>query len=978
MPENILVVEYEPRYTDRVRQALAGQPFTTTFARDGEEAMKALDGDQPRLIVLSSVVPKVSTTELIRAIRNRKPLQETPILLTVSGYNGKSPKADAQRVGASDILPKPYSETEFLGKVQQMLGVFGEAPAANAPQSQFTSTEIFGDLTDDDKPAVKKPTASRATGNVDQMLADTLAGLNVPRRREAPAAPAQPAAPAAAPAPPAAASPAQAAKPRNSTSADIDKRLQDTLSGLDVTARRTTSGGNVPVPPPAVARPVAPAPPPQNVVPPSAPAAASAAPRFNTEKMQAYVPDRVPVTQPVFTPAPAPAPAPEPPKHEEEESTDGLKFGQYVLIEKIATGGMAEVWKARMRGVEGFQKIVAIKKILPHLSDNQDFIEMFVDEAKLAAQLNHNNITHIYDLGKIQNSYYIAMEYIDGFDLKTILRQGQERDNPMSVELALFIASKIAFALDYAHRKKDFEEKEMGLVHRDVSPQNVLISQEGDIKLCDFGIAKAASKASHTQAGALKGKLQYMAPEQAWGRNIDRRSDIFALATVLFEMLTGQKLFSGDNELSILEQVREARVQPPSLYNDEVTPEIDKIVLKALQKDPANRYQTAGEMARDLDAILYSFRPTPTSADLAIYMHRLSSDEPAVVEPEPEPFEETATATAPSRFGASPVLAPAPAPVAAAAVPAAIPAAMMAAAPAPAAAVNYDAAPEKADEPKSKTGLIAAAAAVLAVIAIAGFFLMRKPADAAAPAATGSVAAAASPAPAAISTAPIADPALAVPGTATTVTNAPIDPNAVNAEVQKRIAAERARLEALARAQQAAAPAAAAVPAAAPPARPVPAPAEQVAQQPVTPPPAPAVTPQEQRPAPPPVQEAARQPEPAAPAPAQAQPAAQRAREGELIAPGTEGLSAPRLLRRGNVPYPAMARAQRIEGTVITNVLVSETGAVLDVRVVRGVSRPVGLNEAAISAMRRSSFAAATKDGVRVKAWITVPVEFKL
>ncbi|HYO78890.1 MAG TPA: protein kinase, partial [Thermoanaerobaculia bacterium] len=531
MSENILVVEYEPRYTDRVRQALAGQPFTMTFARDGEEAIKALDGEQPRLIVLSSVVPKVSTTELIRAIRGRAPLQNTPILLTVSGYNGKSPKADAQRVGASDILPKPYSEAEFLGKMQQMLGLPVSAPAA-----QLTSNEIFGDLTDEEKPIAKKPAGSKATGDVDKMLADTLAGMNVPRRKDA----TMPGTTAA-------------AKPKTA-SGDLDKRFQDTLSGLEKTARKSTSGGSIPVPPPAPAP--APAAPPVTAAAPAAapprPAPpAPEAPRFNTEKMQAYVPDRVPVAQPVFTAAP------EPVKHEEEDP-DGTRFGQYALVEKIATGGMAEVWKARMRGVEGFQKIVAIKKILPHLSDNQDFIEMFVDEAKLAAQLNHNNIIHIYDLGKIQSSYYIAMEYIDGFDLKTILRQGQERDNPLNAELALFIASKIASALDYAHRKKDFEEKEMGLVHRDVSPQNVLISQEGDITLCDFGIAKAASKASHTQAGALKGKLQYMAPEQAWGRNIDRRSDIFALATVLFEMLTGRKLFTGDNELSILEQVREA------------------------------------------------------------------------------------------------------------------------------------------------------------------------------------------------------------------------------------------------------------------------------------------------------------------------------------------------------------------------------------------------------------------------------------
>ena len=169
MSENILVVEYEPRYTDRVKQALAGQPFTTTFARDGEEAMKALE-TEPRLIVLSSVVPKISTTELIRAIRGRKPLQETPILLTVSGYNGKSPKQDAQRVGASDILPKPYSEVEFLGKVQQMLGIRGDMPALEdftvrptASNPGLTSTEIFGDLIDEDKPVAKKTVSTRTS-----------------------------------------------------------------------------------------------------------------------------------------------------------------------------------------------------------------------------------------------------------------------------------------------------------------------------------------------------------------------------------------------------------------------------------------------------------------------------------------------------------------------------------------------------------------------------------------------------------------------------------------------------------------------------------------------------------------------------------------------------------------------------------------------------------------------------------------------
>ncbi|HYC61077.1 MAG TPA: TonB family protein, partial [Thermoanaerobaculia bacterium] len=582
---------------------------------------------------------------------------------------------------------------------------------------------------------------------------------------------------------------------------------------------------------------------------------------------------------------------------------------------------------------------------------------------------NHNNIIHIYDLGKIQNSYYIAMEYIDGFDLKAILRRGQERDQPMSVELALFIASKLASALDYAHRKKDFEEKEMGLVHRDVSPQNVLVSQEGDIKLCDFGIAKAASKASHTQAGALKGKLQYMSPEQAWGRHIDRRSDIFALATVLFEMLTNRKLFTGDNELSILEQVREARVQPPSLYNDEVTPEVDKIVIKALQKDPTSRYQTAGEMARDIDAVLYSFRPTPTSADLAIYMHRLSSPDAVMEEPAPAPAP--APEGVPTLIAPLPVAAPLPAAKVAAApiVAAAAAAPAVVAAHAPAEEFGaYGGVPEPIKR-KSAAPLIGGIAAFVLVGAGVAYFVMNKSDAPAAPVATNTIAAASTTGAGAVPAAPAPLTTTTTTGTVATTTTA-IDPNAVTAEVQRRMAAERARLEALARQQQAAATQTAA------PVRPIPAPVQQPVQTAQAPAPAPVV--EAPRPTPPPVT-ATQAPEPVAetrPAPAPAQP--QRAREGDLVAAGTEGLTAPKLLRRGTVPYPPMARMQKVEGVVITSVLVSETGQVVEVRVLRGISRAVGLNEAAQQAMRRSTFQPAMKDGVRVRSWVTVPVDFKL
>ncbi|HSP15696.1 MAG TPA: TonB family protein [Thermoanaerobaculia bacterium] len=917
MPENILVVEYEPRYAERVRLALTGQPFEARFAKDGEEAMRALDDYLPKLIVLSSVVPKVSAPELIRAIRGRNALQQTPILLTVSGYTGNAPKQDAVRMGASDILPKPYSESEFLGKVQQMLGV-----------GQLTSSQIFGDLLHDEtvleatvtNPGVKKPMNPK--DDVDKMLEQTLAGV-MGRKKDA------------------------SAKPKTAPgTSDLDKRLQDTLSGLEKSARRTAAG-TTPVPKPVPVPDVAPA---SDGSPPAKAGAPSPI-------------ESVPISQPIIQQA-APAPAP---KVEEEEPTDGVRFGQYVLLEKIATGGMAEVWKARMRGVEGFQKIVAIKKILPHLSDNQEFIEMFVDEAKLAAQLNHNNIIHIYDLGKIASSYYIAMEYVDGHDLKTILKRAQERDHPVGPEIALFVASKVAAALDYAHRRRDFDQKELGLVHRDVSPQNVLISQEGDIKLCDFGIAKAASKASHTQAGALKGKLQYMSPEQASGKPIDRRSDIFALAAVLFEMLTAKKLFTGENEISILDQVREARITPPSKLNDEVTPDIDRVVLKALEKDPAQRYQTAGELARDIDSILYNMKPTPTSADLAIYMHRLWSEEPVVHHRVEEP-ERTVVDEVPDLAAAAPPPKPAPVPVIAAH------ASAIAATTAPGNVVMpaWDA-PRPATKAKKSAAVPLSIAALLVAGVIGGFFYFRsRGASAPAPAAGKPAAAATAntPAPSPVTT---TQPAAAVDtsATAAATTMAPqppaLDQAAVNIEVQKRLAAERTRLEQQSQARTQPQPASTASSAPPPVRRPV-------ESQPVTQTVAPPPVQNTQTQAPPPA--TATQAPPTQTAAADTAPAAPRVREGDLVAAGTEGLVPARVLRRGSVPYPAIARAQRIEGTVILSVLVSEAGQVLDLKVVRG--RPAGLNEAAEQIIRRSTFAPPTKDGVRVKAWTTVPVDFKL
>jgi TonB family protein len=282
---------------------------------------------------------------------------------------------------------------------------------------------------------------------------------------------------------------------------------------------------------------------------------------------------------------------------------------------------MAEVYRARMLGMEGFQKTVAIKRILSQLTDNEEFVTMLIDEAKLAAQLNHNNIIHIYDLGRIDRSYYIAMEYIEGMDLRSILQQCRELGVPVPIPLALHLIALLASALDYAHKKRDFENRDLGLVHRDVSPQNVLISNDGDVKLCDFGIAKAASKATQTRAGALKGKLQYMSPEQAWGRDIDHRSDIFSLGLVLYETLTGEAVFTGGSERSVLEQARDPKVSAPSKLNPEVSSEVDRIVLRALEPDRDRRYQSAREFQGDLEAVLRAEGWAPDRAAVALLVN---------------------------------------------------------------------------------------------------------------------------------------------------------------------------------------------------------------------------------------------------------------------------------------------------------------------------------------------------------------------
>jgi serine/threonine protein kinase len=297
-----------------------------------------------------------------------------------------------------------------------------------------------------------------------------------------------------------------------------------------------------------------------------------------------------------------------------------IPFGKYLLLDRINIGGMAEVWRGKTFGAGGFERLVAIKRILPNIAEDDEFISMFIDEAKISVQLAHANVAQIYELGQISNSYFIAMEYIPGKDMRAIFDRGRKKSEPAPIPLVAYCVSKMCEGLDYAHRKKDQMGQDLNIVHRDISPQNILISYEGEVKVIDFGIAKAAGKATKTQAGILKGKFGYMSPEQIRGLNLDRRSDVFAIGVCLYEMLTGERLFTGDSDFSVLEKVRKAEVEPPSKHNRRIPDQLEKIVLKALARDVDERYQYASEVGDDLQRFLITSDTIFGRKDLMQYM----------------------------------------------------------------------------------------------------------------------------------------------------------------------------------------------------------------------------------------------------------------------------------------------------------------------------------------------------------------------
>jgi serine/threonine protein kinase len=310
-------------------------------------------------------------------------------------------------------------------------------------------------------------------------------------------------------------------------------------------------------------------------------------------------------------------------------------FGKYLLLERINVGGMAEVYKAKTVGVGGVERIVAIKRILPSVAEDEEFIKMFVDEAKITSQLSHANLAQSFDLGKIDDAYYIAMEYVPGKDLRAVFERMKRRGERMPLPLCAYTVARLCEGLDYTHRKCDPDGRELNIVHRDVSPQNIVLGFEGEVKLIDFGIAKAANKITRTQAGILKGKFGYMSPEQVRGLPLDRRSDIFAAGVVLYELCTGERLFTGSSDFSVLEKVQQAKITPPSQVEPRIPLELERVMLKALAREPEDRYQLAADLAGDLTRfLLESQPPNVTRDDVSAFMKATFPD--VVGEDDPE------------------------------------------------------------------------------------------------------------------------------------------------------------------------------------------------------------------------------------------------------------------------------------------------------------------------------------------------------
>ncbi len=303
------------------------------------------------------------------------------------------------------------------------------------------------------------------------------------------------------------------------------------------------------------------------------------------------------------------------------------QYGKYYLVKKLAEGGMAEIFLAKQIGVERFEKNVVVKRMLAHLSGVQDFVSMFLDEARLAATLAHPNVVQILDLGLEEGCYFIAMEYLAGEDFSTVIRAAAKRGNYVPLNVVLKVVADAAHGLNFAHEVVDAKGQKLSIVHRDVSPSNIFVTYNGQVKMLDFGIAKAESRVTNTTAGVVKGKYQYMSPEQASSSPVDRRSDVYSLGVCLYEAVTNTRPFARESDLAVLNAVLKNEYRAPQEARPDLALEIVQIIVKALSPIPETRYQSAAELAGDIEQYLRASTSVSNGKALAQYMVEFFGEE---------------------------------------------------------------------------------------------------------------------------------------------------------------------------------------------------------------------------------------------------------------------------------------------------------------------------------------------------------------
>jgi len=667
--KKVLVIDYDQNFINTIKQILPESKFDIAFAADGETAKKILSSQSYDLMITEAMLPRLHGFNLSLEVANQFP--DLKIVIVSGVYKGLDYRHQAiTQYKANDFFEKPLNVNRFKERVYALLEINPEEIVASEPVTTkiprfdtaemkkvnatetepkvevLSSEDLFGDII---KNIEKEP---ELEVNVEQ--ADLAASENVewPSSAEKKREDADPfktnvvdaselqkklvaekkeekkvePVPVAEIADVALKKKEKISKDKyNKIDAEISKKFEETLSGLGLKEKVIVSAGIKKEPTPVERKTELIQTPPPKV---EISVESKAVSEIKEEKKEQSVEAKktLEVEQPKIEEKPQPASQPvAAPQMGFEEK----EVGDYIILGMIARGGMAEIYKAKKKGVKGFEKVIAIKKILSGFGDDDKYVEMLVDEAKIAAELSHPNIVQIYDLGKKDNYYFIAMEYVLGKDLREILRRLNEKDRRVPEELSIFIIIKVLEALNYAHQAKDSKGRNLEIVHRDVSPPNIIISYHGDVKLTDFGVSKATIKIHQTISGALKGKLLYMSPEQARGEpNIDKRSDIFSAGVILFELLTGKKLFMDYTEMGVLKKVQNGDVISPREYVKDIDPELERIVMKALARKREDRYQVAAEMISDLEGYLFKKKKyLPGPLNLAHFLVDLFQDE---------------------------------------------------------------------------------------------------------------------------------------------------------------------------------------------------------------------------------------------------------------------------------------------------------------------------------------------------------------